>query len=58
MKVGDLVRRTVPIPGIEKILGIVIKSWSHSSEACEVLWPDVKVTLPFKKNLEIVCEGG
>ena len=57
MKVGDLVRRTVPIPGIEKILGIVIKSWSYSSEACEVLWPDGKVTCPYKTNLEIASES-
>ena len=57
MKVGDLVRRTVPIPGIEKIHGIVIKAWSYTSGACEVMWPDEKVTMPFKKNLEIVSEA-
>ena len=57
MKVGDLVRRTVPIPGIKKILGIVIKPWAYNSEACEVLWPDGKITSPFRENLEVVNES-
>jgi hypothetical protein len=56
MKVGDLVRRTVPIPGIEKIYGIIMKG-TFNSEACEVMWPDGSVTLPFRTNLEVVCEG-
>ena len=58
MNVGDLVRRTVPIPGIEKVYGIIVKAWSHSSEACEVLWPDGKVTLPFKANIEVISGSG
>ena len=57
MQVGDLVRRTVPIPGIEKVFGIVIKAWAHNSEACEVLWPDGRVTLPYKANLEVINEN-
>ena len=56
MKVGDLVRRTVPIPGIEKIHGIIINSYA-ASEACEVLWPDGTSTLPFKANLKVINES-
>ena len=56
MKVGDLVRRTVPIPGIEKIHGIIIKG-TLNSEACEVLWPDGRVTIPFKGNLKVISES-
>jgi len=55
MKVGDLVRRTVPIPGIEKIYGIIMKG-TLNSEACEVMWPDGSITIPFKKNLEVISE--
>jgi len=54
MKIGDLVRRTVPIPGIEKIHGIVIKTWSYNNQTCEVMWPDGDITLPFKANLKVV----
>ena len=53
MKVGDLVRRTVSIPGIEKVYGIIIKG-TLNSEACEVLWPDGGFTVPFKENLELI----
>jgi len=57
MKVGDLVKRTVPIPGLDKILGVVLKTWAHNSEACEVMWPGGNITLPFKANLEVVNES-
>jgi len=55
MKVGDLVRRTLPIPGIEKILGIVINARAYNSVS--VLWPDGKVTMPFKTNLKLVSSS-
>ena len=56
MKVGDLVRRTVPIPGIEKICGIIMKGTLNST-TCEVMWPDGGITIPFKANLEVVNES-
>jgi len=54
MKIGDLVRRTVPIPGIEKIHGIVIKTWAHNNQTYEVMWPDGGITMPFKANFKVV----
>ena len=56
MKVGDVVRRTVPLPGLDKIYGIIMKG-SLNSEACEVMWPDGSITIPFKGNLEVVSES-
>ena len=57
MKIGDIVRRTVPLPGVDKIYGVVLQIWSSGDRACEVLWPDGDITLPFKKNLEVVNES-
>ena len=55
MKIGDLVsRQNPPIPGLNKIYGVVIETWSDDDLACEVLWPDGKITMPFKKNLAVV----
>lgn len=54
MKVGDLVRRTVAIPGLDKILGVVLKISSHRRWECEVLWPDGNITIPIVANLEVI----
>ena len=55
MKIGDLVsRQNPPIPGLNKIYGIVIKTRSYDDRACEVLWPDGSISMPFKKNLAAV----
>ena len=54
MKTGDLVRRTVPLPGLDKIYGIIVNAWLSVDATCEVLWPDGNITMPFKKNLVVV----
>jgi hypothetical protein len=54
MKAGDLVKRTVPLAGLDKIYGIVIEAWTSDDGACEVLWPDGSISMPFKKNLAVV----
>jgi hypothetical protein len=57
MRVGDLVRRKVSLPGLAEICGIVINVWSDGDLACEVMWPGGGVTMPFMKNLEVVSES-
>jgi hypothetical protein len=56
MKVGDLVRRTVPLPNVDKIFGIVLKI-SIDNKSCEVIWPSGYRSLPFIKNLEVINES-
>jgi hypothetical protein len=58
MKVGDLVRRTVAMPGLDKIYGIITAAETRDGDhACEVLWPDGRTTMPYKKNLMVVNES-
>jgi len=56
VKVGDVVRRTVLLPGLDKIYGIIMKG-TFNSEACEVMWSDGSITIPLKGNLEVVSES-
>ena len=51
-----MVKRTVRMPGIDKIYGIIIKL-NPNDKACEVLWPGGFVSLPFKTKLEVISES-
>jgi hypothetical protein len=59
VKIGDLVRRTVAMPGLDKIYGIItaVQPLVEFPTACEVLWPDGRTTIPYKKNLMVVNES-
>ena len=58
MKIGDLVRRTVPMPGLDKIYGIITATGTVGGDhACAVLWPDGRTSMPYKKNLEVISES-
>ena len=56
MKVGDLVsRQNPPIPGLDKIFGIVTELYKFpDDDTCVVMWPDGRSSIPFKKNLKVV----
>jgi hypothetical protein len=56
VKVGDLVTRTVILPGLEKNYGVVIEMWLDDL-ACEVMWASGNISLPNVKNLKVISES-
>jgi hypothetical protein len=58
VKVGDMVRRiNTPYPELKKVCGIIVNAWSSVDSTCEVWWPNGEITIPFKKNIEVISES-